>query len=236
MKTKIIATIGPSTLNFKNFKGIIDEGVDFIRINTAYSDTKQHKAIYKNIEKIKTRKKIGIIYDIRNKDAVPRLDFFKDFVIAVSFAESAEQLKEIKKLSSNKKLIAKIESEKGLEKFDEILKNSWGVMVARGDLGLAVSLERVPCAQKSLSQKILKDKKFLVIATEMLLSMTNNPNPTRAEVSDVANAVFDGASAVMLSEETAVGKYPVEAVNYMKRIIKATEDCIEKRKLQTKLG
>lgn len=96
-------------------------------------------------------------------------------------------------------------------------------MVARGDLGEAVSLEKVPPLQKEFTIKTLSKNKFLVTATEMLLSMTENPRPTRAEVSDVANAVFDYSSAVMLSEETAIGKFPVEAVSYMRRIIEEAE-------------
>ncbi len=97
-------------------------------------------------------------------------------------------------------------------------------MVARGDLGEAVSLEKVPPLQKDFTIKTLAKGRFLVTATEMLLSMTNNPHPTRAEVSDVANAVFEHSSAVMLSEETAIGKYPVETVAYMRKIIVEAEN------------
>ena len=96
-------------------------------------------------------------------------------------------------------------------------------MVARGDLGTAVSLEKVPPLQKEFTIKTLEKGKFLVTATEMLLSMVNNPLPTRAEVSDVANAVFENSSAVMLSEETAIGKYPVNAVRMMRKIIVEAE-------------
>jgi pyruvate kinase len=126
----------------------------------------------------------------------------------------------------NAKVISKIESVKGIQNFEEILDASYGIMIARGDLGIAVSLEKVPCLQRNLSKKTLKKNKFLIVATEMLLSMTHNKKPTRAEVSDVANAVFDNASAVMLSEESAIGQNPVEAVNYMRRIIEDAENCI----------
>jgi len=124
------------------------------------------------------------------------------------------------------KIISKIESKKGVENFDEILNASWGTMIARGDLGEAVSLEKVPCLQRNLTKKTIEKNKFLIVATEMLLSMTENKKPTRAEVSDVANAVFDGASAVMLSEETAIGKNPIESVVYMRKIIEDAEKCI----------
>ena len=107
-------------------------------------------------------------------------------------------------------------------------------MVARGDLGRAVTLEKVPPLQKDFTFKTLKRGKFLVTATEMLLSMVNNNQPTRAEVSDVANAVFDKSSAVMLSEETAIGKYPVESVQMMRKIIVAAEEWVYKKNNMTK--
>lgn len=217
MKTKIIATIGPSTLEFPVFKKLVDEGIDIVRINTAYSNEEQHSIIRENIKKTKTEEKeIEIMMDIRSKETLEKVDFKDCQMIAVSFSESSNQLKEIKKIAPTKKIVAKIESEKGVENFNEIMKESWGVMVARGDLGRAVNLEKVPCLQKIFSKESLGNGKFLIVATEMLLSMTKNPAPTRAEVSDVANAVFDNASAVMLSEETAIGEYPVEAVRYEK--------------------
>jgi pyruvate kinase len=120
-------------------------------------------------------------------------------------------------------LISKIESKRGVENFDEILAASDGIMIARGDLGVAESLEKVPPMQKDFTNKAKVKDKFLITATEMLLSMVDNPEPTRAEVSDVANAVFDNSSAVMLSEETAIGKYPVETVIMMRKIIVEAE-------------
>ncbi len=224
-KTKIIATVGPSSLNEKVFKNIIKEGVDFIRINTAYSNDKQHSFIFKNLKKIKTKKQIKIIFDVRSPEKVKKIIQHRPSYIALSFTESKKQFDEIKKNLPEAKIIAKIESKKGVASFDKILPFFWGVMVARGDLGIAVSLEKVPCLQKSFSEKTLKEKKFLIVATEMLLSMVKKPQPTRAEVSDVANAVFEGASAVMLSEETAVGKYPIEAVRYMRKVVEEAEKC-----------
>ena len=136
-------------------------------------------------------------------------------------------LKKVKETVPQAFIISKIESVEGVKNFEAILEASDGVMVARGDLAEAENLEKVPCLQKSFTKKTLKAGKYLIAATEMMLSMTQNPTPTRAEVSDVANAVFDGASAVMLSEETAIGKYPVETVEFMRKIIKEAEDCNE---------
>lgn len=224
-KTKIIVTIGPASLKHDIFKEIIREGADFIRINTAYSNEKQHCLVLDNLKKSKIGKQINLIFDIRSPREVKNILKQKPSLIALSFAESNGQFEEIKKHLPRAKIIAKIESKRGVANFDKILPFCWGVMVARGDLGTAVSLEKVPCLQKRFSGKTLKEKKFLIVATEMLLSMVNNIRPTRAEVSDVANAVFEGASAVMLSEETAIGKHPVEAVRYMRRIIEEAESC-----------
>lgn len=121
-------------------------------------------------------------------------------------------------------LIAKIEKPQALENLEEILEASWGVMVARGDLGVELSPEEVPMAQKRIIEEAGRLGKPVITATQMLDSMTRNPRPTRAEASDVANAVLDQTDAVMLSGETAVGKYPTESVEMMVRIIKRTED------------
>ncbi|MFA6118692.1 MAG: pyruvate kinase [Parachlamydiales bacterium] len=150
-------------------------------------------------------------------------------IVAASFVRSAEHVLEIKKiLEKNQKsdilVIAKIESSEGIENFDEIVEVADGIMVARGDLGVDVDLSLVPKLQKSMVVKCYEASKPVVIATQMLESMINNPRPTRAEVSDVANAIYESASCVMLSGETASGKYPIETVMQMKEIIKQTED------------
>lgn len=224
-KTKIIATIGPASLDCKVFNNLIKEGVDYIRINTAYSNKEQHKTIFENLEKC-SNKNVEIMFDVRSTDKLEKIADCNPTLIALSFTESAKEVKTVLKRFPNAKVVSKIESIKGIQNFEEILNASYGIMVARGDLGIAVSLEKVPCLQRNLSKKTLKANKFLIIATEMLLSMTKNKKPTRAEVSDVANAVFDGASAVMLSEETAIGENPVEAVSFMRKIIEDAENCI----------
>ncbi|CAN5423817.1 pyruvate kinase [soil metagenome] len=151
--------------------------------------------------------------------------------IALSFVRRAEDCTEVKDLIKklNKRemgrplLVAKIEKAEAIENLDEIIKATDGLMVARGDLGVETSPELVPVYQKQIIEKSVLNDKFVITATQMLQSMVGNPRPTRAEASDVANAVWDGTDAVMLSAETATGKYPVEAVATMKRIIDSAE-------------
>lgn len=151
--------------------------------------------------------------------------------IALSFVRKAEDCREVKDLikQMNKRtmgralLVAKIEKAEAIENLDEIIVETDGVMVARGDLGVETSVELVPVYQKLIIEKAVANDKFVITATQMLQSMIDNPHPTRAEASDVANAVWDGTDAVMLSAETATGSYPVEAVRTMGRIIDAAE-------------
>ena len=152
--------------------------------------------------------------------------------IAASFVRKPSDVLAIKEvLEENKghdiKVIAKIENQEGLENIDDIIKVSDGIMIARGDLGVEIPTEDVPVVQKSIIKKCLEVSKPVIIATQMLDSMIRNPRPTRAETSDVANAIYDGTDAIMLSGETAIGKYPVEALRTMARIAERVENSID---------
>ncbi len=148
-------------------------------------------------------------------------------IVAISFVNSKEDILKAKKILSDNGatpwVFAKIETKKAVENIEEILEVSDGVMVARGDLGIEVGIEKVPVIQKKIIRKANRIKKPVITATQMLLSMVNSPFPTRAEVSDVANAVMDGSDAVMLSDETTVGKYPIKAVETLSKVIIETQ-------------
>jgi len=145
--------------------------------------------------------------------------------IALSFVQSADDVKECRKHCGDKpiKIISKIENVEGLKNFDEILAESDGIMVARGDLGMEIPMEKIWMAQKMMVKKTKAAGKYCVTATEMLASMEDKPFPTRAEACDVANAVLDGSDAVMLSSEVAMGDFPVETVETMRRIVEEAE-------------
>ncbi len=148
-------------------------------------------------------------------------------IVAFSFVRRASDVVELREILKEKglnaKIMAKIETPDAIENFDEILELVDMVMVARGDLGIEVPFEKVPLYQKEMIKKANKAGKFVVTATQMLESMIKGPVPTRAEVSDVANAIMDGTDAVMLSEETTLGEYPIEAVSVMTRIAEEVE-------------
>lgn len=150
-------------------------------------------------------------------------------IIAASFVRSVSQLLKMKEIlkeedQSDTLLFAKIENRQGVDHFDSILQVSDGIMIARGDLGVEIPLEQVPKLQKMMIRKSYLAGKCCITATQMLESMIKNPRPTRAEVSDIANAIYDSTSAVMLSGETAIGKFPVKSVNILNSIIQATEN------------
>ncbi len=173
-----------------------------------------------NFKGLTPKDKEDIEFGIRNK-----VDF-----LAQSFVRDKFDILPIRKLIrgrlNNCKIIAKIENRQGIKNIDEIIDVSDGIMIARGDMGVSIPIYEIPIVQKQIIKKCNSAKKFVITATQMLESMTENLRPTRAEVTDVANAVLDGSDYLMLSGETAAGKHPVEAVGMMNRIIKFTENSV----------
>ena len=153
----------------------------------------------------------------------------------MSFVGNAGDIIELKNIikenGGNQKVIAKIERKIAVDNVDSIIQEADGIMVARGDLGNEFPLEEIPFIQHYIIQECKKAGKMVVVATQMLLSMVDSPTPTRAEVSDVAYAILDGANAVMLSEESAKGKYPIEAVTIMEKIALVAEKNLNKIKI-----
>lgn len=160
--------------------------------------------------------------------------------IAHSFVRSAADVMEVQKIldehESDIKIISKIENQEGVDNIDEIIEASYGIMIARGDLGIEVPIEQIPGIQRNIIRKCIAKKKPVIVATQMLHTMINNPRPTRAEVTDIANAIYYRTDALMLSGETAYGKYPVEAVRTMATIAaQAEKDKLEENDIQIPL-
>lgn len=195
----------------------------------------ENKGIIKNRKSVNTPGVSVNLPSITAKDA----DFIEfaaqnevDF-IAHSFVRNKEDVLAVQEIldryDSPIKIIAKIENLDGVNNIDEILDHAYGIMVARGDLGIEIPSEKIPGIQRNLIKKAVQRKKPVIVATQMLHSMIDNPRPTRAEVSDVANAIYSRTDAIMLSGETAYGKYPIEAVECMARIAREVEASKDKR-------
>ena len=240
--TKCLGTTEKLYITYPNFANdvtvgeaiLIDDGkIKLEVLKTNGQDTVTTKVIHggvvsskKGVNLPNTKVSMPSLTEKDLADAAFAVDYDVDW-IALSFVRSADDLIPLRELLRKKKkfarIIAKVEKPEAIENIDDIIDVSNGVMVARGDLGVEVPFDRVPMLQKIIVKKCIEQAKPVVIATQMLESMITNFRPTRAEANDVANAVLDGADAVMLSAETASGKYPVEAVKAMRQIIDWTE-------------
>ena len=242
---EILGTKEEFTVSYKNLanevkigdKILIDDGL----VGTEVIEIKDNKVYCKvlNGGPISNRKSAnipGVSLNLPVMTEKDKDDLIKgaqagfDF-IAASFVRKAQDVLDIRKLLSEHggekiRIISKIENREGVDNFDEILKVSDGIMVARGDLSVEIPMEEVPIIQKEFIKKTYREGKIVVTATQMLDSMIGNPRPTRAEVSDVSNAIFDLSSGIMLSGESANGKYPVECVEMMNKIAVTTEESI----------
>ncbi len=215
-------------------KILLDDGKVGLEVIETSKDIVTTKVLYGQY--IKSRKGINLPGATASLNAVTERDikFIKFAVdneadyVALSFVREAKDIELAKKyiteFNGTIPVIAKIEKPQAIENLDEIIKTADGIMVARGDLGIEMSPEDVPIEQKIIIKKAVHQRKVCIVATQMLESMIEEPIPTRAEASDVANAIIDGTDAVMLSGETAMGKYPVEAVSMMRKIANNTEN------------
>ncbi|WP_298503005.1 pyruvate kinase [uncultured Methanobrevibacter sp.] len=206
---------------------VIDKKDDFVVLKAlGDGEIQDNKTI--NVPEVDLN--LDSISDIDKRDITFAAQHSCDY-LALSFVNTREDViaarKIIEDAGGDASVISKIESQKGIENIDEIIDESDGIMVARGDLGVEVPLEELPMLQKSIIKKCRQKGKFAIVATEMLASMYENPRPSRAEVSDVANAVLDGTDCVMLSGETTVGKYPVHSVEIMSKICRYVESTID---------
>lgn len=250
-RAQIVATIGPASNSPEMLKSLIGAGMDIARINFAWfpDDNETRIEDIRNVSREcgraipiiadlpgpRVQQEHGHTYDAsaefslteKDKETLALCAHKQIEYVALSFVGNAEDIARyrdvIKSYGGTQKVIAKIERKAAVEALDEIIAASDAIMIARGDLGQEVPLEEIPFIQQSIIEKAGEAGKPVIVATQMLLSMVEHPEPTRAEVTDVEAAIQGGADAVMLSEETASGKYPVEAVKMMERILLATE-------------
>ena len=238
--SKIIATLGDAT--DKVLRKIVEGAADAVLIDSYYGNNEQN---VERIEKVKALREeagrdLAIIYDVdhiyaKNKYKLIRIDEENvDFAcandvdfVACPFVGNLEEITKVKELvkshGKNIGIIVKIDCKDGYDNLDGILEISDAIMINRDELGVDISYEDLPGIQKEIVRRANEAAKVVILTTQMLYSMVYNPRPTRAEVSDVANAIFDGVDAVMLTEETAIGDYPCEALETVDRIIRTVE-------------
>ncbi len=223
---------------------LVDDGYVELTITEIDSANQEIVCTVKNSAFVKDRRGINVpgaklnmpfISEKDRSDMIFGCEMQVDY-IAASFVRRAEDVLAIREIfaeqgNTHTQIISKIENQEGVENLDAIIEVSDGIMVARGDLGVEVPAEDVPLIQKEIIAKCNAAGKIVVTATQMLESMQKNPRPTRAEVSDVANAIFDGTDAIMLSGESAAGQYPLEAVETMARIARRTEQALDHQEI-----
>ncbi len=248
LRQQIVASIGPASIKHEVLKAMIENGMDVARLNFSWGDLNTRMDTISIVRKMeqefekyipfiidlpgpRIQKEVGHTYDHTLVSAIT--DHDKEFIkfgvehgvdyFAVSFVGSAldifECRKVINELGGKQKIIAKIERKIALDNLEQIVMAADAVMVARGDLGNEIPLEQIPFVQENIIKIAKKLNKPVIVATQMLFSMIEHDEPTRAEVTDVDTAILQGADAVMLSDETTIGKYPIQAVGVMDRII-----------------
>ena len=240
-KSKVIATLGLNTDSI--LEDIIASSVDAVLIDTYYGSEEENVERIKRVKELreKSNKNTAIIYDIDHIYAQSKYKLIKidennvDFAcandvdfIACPFVSNLDEIKKVKDIleKNNKKdigLIVKVDCKEAYDNIDEIISFADSIMINRDELGVEVPYQDLPNVQKEIIRKANDNTKEVILTTQMLHSMIYNPRPTRAEVSDVANAIIDGVDAVMLIEETAIGNYPKEALETIDRIIKYVE-------------
>jgi len=250
-KAQIVATIGPATREVKVLEDMMLHGMDIARLNFSHGTYEEHEEYINNIREAaqKAGKEVPIMQDLSGprkktegghefaggeqivtekdkKDLIFGIKHKVEYVV-MSYVGQAKDLTELRGLiaegGGNQKIVAKIERAEAIENFDEILKVCDAVMIGRGDLGQNIPLEQLPFVQLELIKKCNEVGRPVITATQMLLSMVEEETPTRAEVTDVANAILNGTDAVMLSEETAIGKNPEEVIEVMEKIVLEAE-------------
>ena len=223
---------------------LVDDGYVELTVNELDQENQEIVCTVKNSAFVKDRRGINVpgaklnmpfISEKDRADMIFGCEMQVDY-IAASFVRRAEDVLAIREIfaeqgNTHTQIIAKIENQEGVDNMDSILEVVDGIMVARGDLGVEVPAEDVPLIQKEIIAKCNAAGKIVITATQMLESMQKNPRPTRAEVSDVANAIFDGTDAIMLSGESAAGQYPLEAVETMARIARRTEQALDHQEI-----
>ena len=223
---EIMGTAERATISYKNLKEIRGEEIVCRVINGGF--VSNHKGV--NVPGAILS--MPYISEVDLADIVFGVEHGFDF-IAASFVRTKEDIQEVRKIVEDRgskiKIIAKIENMQGIQNLEEIINVADGIMVARGDMGVEIPLEEVPILQKKMIKMAVAQGKHVITATQMLESMIKNPRPTRAEATDIANAIYDGTTAIMLSGESAAGLYPVEAVKTMSRIAERAEQDIDYR-------